>query len=109
MKTKTRNGLLAAGACCALAAPGAHAQSSVTLYGIIDTGVEYVSHANAAGDHLVRMPGVTGELPSRWGCAAPRISAAATRRCSRSKAASTCAAAISARAVGCSGARRSSG
>ena len=97
MKTKTRNGLLAAGACCALAAPGAHAQSSVTLYGIIDTGVEYVSHANAAGDHLVRMPGVTGELPSRWGCAAPRISAAATRRCSRSKAASTCAAAISAR------------
>ena len=64
MKTKTRNGLLAAGACCALAAPGA--QSSVTLYGIIDTGVEYVSHANAAGDHLVRMPGVTGELPSRW-------------------------------------------
>ena len=67
MKTKTRNGLLAAGACCALAAPGAHAQSSVTLYGIIDTGVEYVSHANAAGDHVVRMPGVTGELPSRWG------------------------------------------
>lgn len=67
MKTKTRNGLLAAGACCALAAPGAHAQSSVTLYGIIDTGVEFVSHANAAGDHVVRMPGVTGELPSRWG------------------------------------------
>ncbi|WP_044044177.1 porin [Caballeronia insecticola] len=45
----------------------AHAQSSVTLYGVIDTGVEYVSHANAAGDAVVRMPGITGEFPSRWG------------------------------------------
>ncbi|ABK06935.1 outer membrane protein (porin) [Burkholderia cenocepacia HI2424] len=45
----------------------AHAQSSVTLYGVLDTGVEYVSHANAAGDRLIRMPGTTGELPSRWG------------------------------------------
>ncbi|WP_153041253.1 porin [Paraburkholderia monticola] len=43
------------------------AQSSVTLYGIVDTGVEYVSHANAAGDSVVRMPGITGEMPSRWG------------------------------------------
>jgi predicted porin len=45
----------------------AFAQSSVTLYGILDTGIEYVSHANAAGDYVVRMPGITGELPSRWG------------------------------------------
>ncbi|AVR22335.1 porin [Burkholderia multivorans] len=45
----------------------AFAQSSVTLYGVIDTGIEYVTHANAAGDRLVRMPGITGELPSRWG------------------------------------------
>jgi predicted porin len=45
----------------------AFAQSSVTLYGILDTGIEYVSHANAAGDHVVRMPGITGEIPSRWG------------------------------------------
>jgi predicted porin len=51
----------------ALVSPAVMAQSSVTLYGIIDTGVEYVSHADAAGDHLVRMPGITGELPSRWG------------------------------------------
>lgn len=43
------------------------AQSSVSLYGIIDTGIEYVSHANATGDRLFRMPGITGELPSRWG------------------------------------------
>lgn len=45
----------------------ANAQSSVTLYGLIDTGVEYVSHANAAGHGVLRMPAVTGELPSRWG------------------------------------------
>jgi predicted porin len=44
-----------------------YAQSSVTLYGIVDTGVEYVSHANATGDGVVRMPGITGEIPSRWG------------------------------------------
>ena len=56
----------AAASCCALSA-SAYAQSSVTLYGILDTGVEYVSHANAAGDHVVRMPGITGEIPSRWG------------------------------------------
>lgn len=45
----------------------AFAQSSVTLYGVLDTGIEYVSHANAAGDHVIRMPGITGEFPSRWG------------------------------------------
>jgi predicted porin len=45
----------------------AFAQSSVTLYGLIDTGVEYVSHANSAGDPVVRMPAISGELPSRWG------------------------------------------
>ena len=43
------------------------AQNSVTLYGLIDTGVEYVTHANAAGDSIARMPSITGELPSRWG------------------------------------------
>jgi predicted porin len=43
-----------------------HAQS-VTLYGIVDTGVEYINHANAAGRSIVRMPPLTGEIPSRWG------------------------------------------
>ncbi|MGH8783237.1 porin, partial [Paraburkholderia sp.] len=50
-----------------LVSASAYAQSSVTLYGILDTGVEYVSHANAAGNGVVRMPGITGEIPSRWG------------------------------------------
>ncbi|WP_321877648.1 porin [Paraburkholderia bannensis] len=58
---------IAAGAALMGVSAAACAQSSVTLYGIVDTGVEYVSHANAAGDGVVRMPGVTGEVPSRWG------------------------------------------
>lgn len=45
----------------------AFGQSSVTFYGIIDTGVEYVSHANVPGDNVFRIPGITGEVPSRWG------------------------------------------
>lgn len=45
----------------------AAAQTSVTLYGIIDTGVEFVSHVGAAGEKLFRMPSTTGSLPSRWG------------------------------------------
>jgi len=32
----------------------AHAQTSVTLYGIIDTNLEYVTHANASGGSLVQ-------------------------------------------------------
>ncbi|WP_043284756.1 porin [Paraburkholderia oxyphila] len=44
-----------------------YAQGSVTLYGILDTGIEFVTHANHEGDSLVRMPGITGEMPSRWG------------------------------------------
>jgi predicted porin len=52
----------------AVAATPAFAQSNVTLYGVIDAGVEYLNNANAAKDDLVRMPSVTGGLvPSRWG------------------------------------------
>lgn len=55
-------------AAAALAASGtAFAQSSVTLYGVLDTGIELVTHADAAGDKLIRMPGITGSMPSRWG------------------------------------------
>jgi len=46
------------------AAAAAHAQSSVTLYGIVEDGVDYVS--NVQGEHLVRLAsGVTAG--SRWG------------------------------------------
>jgi predicted porin len=54
-----------AGLC--LAGPTAYAQTNVTIYGLMDTGLEYVSHANTAGNGLFRMPGVSGELPSRLG------------------------------------------
>lgn len=41
-------------------------QSSVTLYGIVDTGVEYYNNA-AKGGSFVGMPTLTGEVPSRFG------------------------------------------
>lgn len=55
--------------CGALGTVGmAHAQTSVTVYGIIDTAVEYYTNANAAGDNVVRMPSLGGGMfPSRLG------------------------------------------
>ncbi|WP_408460712.1 porin [Paraburkholderia fungorum] len=54
----------------AFAATGAHAQSSVQLYGLMDLSVPtYQSHANANGDHVIGM-GIGGEpwfSGSRWG------------------------------------------
>ena len=45
----------------------AHAQSSVTLYGIIDEAVRYDTHQNKSGGHLFTM-GSGGEIQgSRWG------------------------------------------
>ncbi|WP_109480794.1 porin [Paraburkholderia sp. C35] len=45
----------------------AHSQSSVTLYGIVDTGISYYNHATANGGTSVGMASLTGRLPSRWG------------------------------------------
>lgn len=45
----------------------AYGQSSVTLYGIIDTGVSYYNNATNHGGASVGMPFLTGEVPSRWG------------------------------------------
>jgi predicted porin len=41
--------------------------AQVTMYGIIDTGVEYVTNTNAAGNSVLKMPSLTGSLPSRFG------------------------------------------
>ena len=57
----------AAALACSLAAAGAHAQSNVQVYGIVDTGVVHVTNVNAAGASMTKMPSITGEFPSRIG------------------------------------------
>ena len=42
----------------------AHAQSSVTLYGIVDAGIEYVNHASDDSGVLVRVTVYGHERPS---------------------------------------------
>jgi len=67
---KTKHALLRGAVLAAMLstwAPFAQAQATVTLYGLLDTGIEYLTNTNAAGDKLVRMPGLTGQFPSRWG------------------------------------------
>lgn len=54
-------GLLAA-ACGAT-----YAQSSVTIYGLLDASVEHLTDATPSGGGLTRMPGLTGSVPSRLG------------------------------------------
>lgn len=46
---------------------GLASAQQVTLYGLIDTGVEYISNAAGTNASVVRMPSQTGSLPSRWG------------------------------------------
>ena len=46
---------------------GAHAQSSVTLYGIIDSGVEYVSHTSSQGSGNLFRVNTGNRINSRWG------------------------------------------
>lgn len=48
-----------------LGAPAAMAQ--VTVYGIVDVGIERVSNVNGAGDSAVKMPSLTSSFPSRIG------------------------------------------
>ncbi|WP_322032063.1 porin [Paraburkholderia sp. J76] len=56
------------GCAAALAAFGsaAYAQSSVTLYGLVDTAIRYTTHANAAGDDKVQLAN-GGLSESNWG------------------------------------------
>lgn len=50
-----------------MALPAIAQAQSVTLYGVVDTGVEYVNNIGAGKDSVVRVPNVTGTVPSRWG------------------------------------------
>ena len=65
MKTRHLTPVLALAAIFATTA--AQAQGTVTLYGLVDTGVEYVTNVGPAGDSLTRVPTLTATLPSRWG------------------------------------------
>src|SRR6516225_900911 len=59
---------LFAAAVAALAAGGAYAQSSVTLYGVVDAGVEYSNHAQtSSSSHDVVRLNSGGMSGSRWG------------------------------------------
>jgi predicted porin len=52
----------------ALLGLGVAAQAqSVTIYGIMDVGVERLTNVNASGASLTRMPNLTGTVPSRLG------------------------------------------
>jgi predicted porin len=73
MKYKILAGLIAS-----CLASGAYAQTSVTLYGVIDISANYTTHQNAAGDHVISLgdsnagtgaaDGGQGALSgSRWG------------------------------------------
>ncbi len=61
-------GMTVLGLACAAGFSSARAEApSITFYGIVDTGVEYVHHVNAAGASVVRVPINTGTAPSRLG------------------------------------------
>ncbi|XQU76610.1 Porin [Cupriavidus sp. H18C2] len=52
---------------CAAALPALAGAQSVTLYGVVDTGVEMVNHAGPTQGTVVRMPNLSASVPSRWG------------------------------------------
>jgi predicted porin len=63
---KTNIALAAAATAATFIAGTAHAQSSVTLYGVADAGIEFLTHADASNHSLTRM--TSGNLSgSRWG------------------------------------------
>jgi predicted porin len=43
------------------------ALAQVVTYGLLDTGIEYVTNTNASGASAVKMPSLTGSFPSRLG------------------------------------------
>jgi predicted porin len=64
---KLHSRMVAAGALAALMTPTAWAASSVTLYGVIDTGVEFVNKVGPQSTTITRMLNVSSSVPSRWG------------------------------------------
>ena len=67
MKHQNKMIRCAIGALLSVPAAAAMAQSSVTVYGLLDTGIAHTTNANAAGDSVTKMPSLTGSFPSRLG------------------------------------------
>lgn len=62
------SGLAACGvAAIPLAAGAQTATATATVYGVVDTGVEYLNHIGVANSSLVRQPSLAATVPSRWG------------------------------------------
>lgn len=55
-----------ASALAALALAGSAQAQNVTLYGVLDSGIERLSASGGAGS-VVRVPNLTASVPSRWG------------------------------------------
>lgn len=47
--------------------PSEDKSSTLSIYGILDTGVEHITNIGEDGDSLTRIPAITGTLPSRLG------------------------------------------
>jgi hypothetical protein len=90
---------------CSLAPISAMAQSSVTLYGLIDEGLNYTS--NTGGHSNIQMESGFAQ-GSRWGLRGRRIWAAAPRLSSSWKTDSTSTRASSGKVGGCSAVRPTS-
>jgi len=58
---------LLCGIAAASAATCASAQTSVQIYGIVDSGVAHLTNVNAAGDSTTKVPSLTSSFPSRIG------------------------------------------
>jgi predicted porin len=65
--TPIRPSRLCLGVAALLPFSSAFAQSNVTLYGVYDAGVERVTNVGPSRGSVVRMPSITGSLPSRLG------------------------------------------
>jgi predicted porin len=52
---------------CGLAASSAGAQTNVQIYGIVDSGIAYMTNVDAAGHSMTKMPSLTSSFPSRLG------------------------------------------
>ncbi|MGN5479320.1 porin [Cupriavidus basilensis] len=62
---------------CALCSLPAAAQTSVTLYGVVDAGIEFANHQTGGGNSVVRMTSGNVGRGRAGGCAARKTWAAA--------------------------------